>query len=116
MKFFNKGLKKIVKKEGLLRRLKNIEDKNEEQLKIIKNKTANIKEVTGFFEEPLSLEAQALIEEIRITQTDVDYRKLKFRGGNNATYNFSNNKTFKQLFRELYLQKNDNRSCKTCAR
>ena len=31
--FFNKGLKEEDKKEGLLKRLKNIEDKNEEQLK-----------------------------------------------------------------------------------
>ena len=35
-KIFNKGLKKEHKKEGILKRLKNIEDKNEEQLKAIK--------------------------------------------------------------------------------
>ena len=33
-KFFNKGLKEQDKKEGLSKRLKNIEDKNEEQLKV----------------------------------------------------------------------------------
>ena len=37
-KFFNKGLKEEDKKEGLLKRLKNIEDKSEEQLKAIKSK------------------------------------------------------------------------------
>ena len=37
-KVFNKGLDENYKKEGLLKRLKNIEDKNEEQLKMIKNK------------------------------------------------------------------------------
>ena len=47
-KIFNKGLKEENKKEGLLKRLKNIEDKNEEQLKAIKNKTGNIKEDTDF--------------------------------------------------------------------
>ena len=31
-KFFNKGLNEEDKKEGLLKRLKNIEDKNKEQL------------------------------------------------------------------------------------
>ena len=36
-KVFNKGLKKEDKKEGLLKRLRNIEGKNEEQLKAIKN-------------------------------------------------------------------------------
>ena len=36
-KIFNKGLDKDDKKEGLFKRLKNIEDKNEKQLKAIKD-------------------------------------------------------------------------------
>ena len=36
-KIFNKGLKEEDKKEGLLKRLKNIEGKNEKQLKAIKD-------------------------------------------------------------------------------
>ena len=36
-KIFNKGLDKYDEKEGLLKRLKNIEDKNEEQLKLPSN-------------------------------------------------------------------------------
>ena len=36
-KAFNKGLDEGDKKEGLLKRLKNIEDKNEQQLKAIKD-------------------------------------------------------------------------------
>ena len=43
-KIFNKGLNKDDQKEGLLNRLKNIEDKNKELLKV-KNKTENIKEL-----------------------------------------------------------------------
>ena len=81
-----------------MKRLKNIEDKNEEQLKVIKNKTGNIKEVTDFVKETLSLKAK----EIKIVQKDVDYRKLKIRDGNNITYDFSDYKTFKELFRDLY--------------
>ena len=81
-KIFNKGLEKEDKKEGLLKRLKNIEDKNEEQLKAIKNKASeNLKEVADFVKESLSLEAKQLIEEVRVRQKDVDYRKLKLRGG-----------------------------------
>ena len=34
-KIFNKGLKEEDKKEGLLKRLRNIEDKNEDKLKAI---------------------------------------------------------------------------------
>ena len=91
-KIFNKGLSEDDKKEGLLKKRKNIEDKNEELLK-------NIKEVTDFVKEPLRLKAKALIEEIRVIQKDLDYRKLIIRGGNNIMYDFSNYKTFKELFR-----------------
>ena len=36
-KIFNKGLVKDDKNKGLFKRLKNIEDKNEEQLKLLSN-------------------------------------------------------------------------------
>ena len=103
-KVFNKGLdNKDDQKEGLLKRLKNIEDENKERLKARENKTAeNIREVTDFVNEPLSLEGKGLIEEIKAVQKDVDYRKLKIRGGNNVAYNFSEYKTFIELFRDLY--------------
>ena len=93
----------MIKKKDL-KRLKNIENKKEELLKA-KNKTENIKEVTDFVDEPLGLEARDLIEEIRIIQKDVDYRKLKLRGGNNTDYDFSDYKTFKELFKGLYYKK-----------
>ena len=101
-KFFNKGLKEKDKKEGLLKRLKYIEDKSEEQLKTIKSKNEYIKEITDFVEEPLSLEAKELIQEIRIIQKDIDYRKLKVTGGNKNMYDFSDYKIFKELFKDLY--------------
>ena len=100
-KIFNKGLSEDDKKEGLLKKLKNIKDKNEQLLKI-KNKTENIKEVTDFVKEPLSLEAKALIEEIRTIKKDVDYRKLIIRGGNNVTYDFSNYKHLKNYL-EIFI-------------
>ena len=100
--FFNRGFKEEDKKERLLKRLKNIGDKSEEKLKAIKNKIEGIKEVTDFFEEPLSLEAKGLIEEIRIIQKDVVYRKLKIIGGNKNTCDFSDYKTFKELLSDLY--------------
>ena len=105
-KIFNKGLKEKDKKEGLLKRPKNIEDKNEEQWKT-KNKNENIKEVTDFVKDPLSLKAKGLIEEISAIQKDVDYRKLKITGDNKVEYDFSDYKTFKEL-----LQKNYNRGCR----
>ena len=104
-KVFNKGLDKEEKKEGLLKRLKNIEDKNEELLKTTKNKTENIKEITDFAKETLSPEAEDLIKEIKTIQKNVDYRKLKITGGNKITYDFSDYKTVNELVKDLYYKK-----------
>ena len=38
-------------------------------------------------------------------QKDVDYKKLKIRGGDNTDYDFSDYNTFKELFRNLYYKK-----------
>ena len=81
-----------IKKEGLLKRLKNIEDKNEKLLEV-KNKTKeNRKEITDFVHQPLTFEAKKLIEKIKVIQKDVNYRKLKIRGGDNLDYDFSDSK------------------------
>ena len=88
-KFFNKELKEEDEKEVLSKRLKNSEDKNEEQLKAVKYKAEYIKEVTNFVEEPLSQEAIALINEIKSMQKNFDYVKLKFTDCNNVRYYFS---------------------------
>ena len=101
-KFFTKGLdEEEDKKEGSLKRLKNIE----ELLKITKNKTKSIKEITSFSEEPFSPKAKVLIEKTRIIQKDADYKKLKTTGGNNITYNFSDFKTFNDLYKDLISKK-----------
>ena len=47
----------------------------------------------------------ALFEEIKTIQKNVDYRKLKITCGNNVTYDFSDFKTFNNLFKELYFKK-----------
>ena len=104
-KVFTKGLNKDDQKDGLFKRLKNIEDKNEELLKIRKNKTENIKKITNFSEETFSPEAITLFEEIKTIQKNVDYRKLKIIGGNNVAYDFSDFKTFNDLYKNLYSKK-----------
>ena len=79
----------------MFKRLKNIEDKSEKLLEVKNNTIGNIKEVTDFVDQPLSFEAKELIEEIKAIRGDVDYRKLKIKGGNNVDYDFSDYKTFK---------------------
>ena len=75
------------------KRVKNIEDKNKQQFKAIKSKNENVKKITDFSQKiALSLEAKALIVEIKIIQRVVDYRKLKITGGNSVLYSFSDYK------------------------
>ena len=50
----------------------------------------------------MSLEAKELIEEIKIIQKDAHSRKLNVTDGNKTMYDFSDYKTFKELFRDVY--------------
>ena len=101
-KFFNRGLKKEKdKKEGLLKRLKNIEDKNEVPLKIIRYKT-DINSYVNVFDEHITREVAALIKEIKSIEDNVDYSKLSFVGGNKNLYGFKNFKTFEKLIKDLH--------------
>ena len=103
-KIFNIGLSEDDKKETLLKKLKNIEDKNEQLLEI-KQKAENIREITDFVKEPLSPEANALIDEIRAIQKVVNYKKLKIIDGKKNDHDFTDSKTFNELFRDLYYKK-----------
>ena len=102
-KIFNKGLSEDDKKEGILKRLKSLEDKNK-----VENKVENkdiIKEVTDFVDQPLTSKAKKLLKEIKIIQKNVNYRKLIIKGGNMKKYNFSNYRTFLKLFKDLYYRR-----------
>ena len=70
-KMFNKGLSKDDQKEGLFKRLKNIEDKNEKQLKSIEDENENqldtnsksLKSISYFRQ--LSTKAKELFEKLQ---------------------------------------------------
>ena len=63
-RIINRGLKKEDKKERILKRLKLIEDKNEEQIKTIKSKTG-LKSKSDLFDKDLTLKVIALIKEFK---------------------------------------------------
>ena len=66
-KVFNKARDESDKKEGLLKRLKNVEGKNEEQLKMIENKKNDqlgIKSVEDIFDEELSHKAKNVLSKM----------------------------------------------------
>ena len=75
-KIFDKGLKEDEEEEqGLLKRLKNIEDKNEEQLRAVKSKTENIKDVTWFCERTLKFESKG----VKLMKLEL-YKKMLITG------------------------------------
>ena len=84
---FNKGLDESDKKEGLLKRLKNIEDKSEEQLKVTENKKDNqlgIKSSTNVLDEELSPEAKNMITKLSNQEKIINYKKFSCKRDRNC--------------------------------
>ena len=69
-KVFNERLNEDDQREGLLKRLKNNEDKSQEQLKAFKSKT-DTKSQIDLFNEKLSSEAVALLKEVKDIEDNV---------------------------------------------
>ena len=87
-----------------MKRLKNIEDKKEEQLKIIRNirDKTDIRSYINFLDKYLTLEAVAVILEIKSLEDKNDDDKLSFIGGNKKLYDFKNFKISEKLIKDLY--------------
>ena len=87
-----------------MKRLKNIEDKKEEQLKIIRNirDKTDIISCINFLDKYLTLEAAAVILETKSLEDKNDDDKLSFIGGNKKLYDFKNFKIFEKLIKDLY--------------
>ena len=61
-----------------------------------------MKEVTDFNDQSLRFEAEELLEEIKTIQKNVNYRRLKIKGGNMKDYDFSDYRTFKN-YSEIFI-------------
>ena len=88
-KLFNKGLDKDDKKEGLIKRLKNIKNKNEEQLKVLKDQLmkqpiiSKVKNPTFnnvSFRNLLDDKSMKVFHKIRYQDEIIDYSRLNFVG------------------------------------
>ena len=103
VKVFNIGLGESDKKERLLKRPKNIEDKSEEQLKAIENKKDNqlgIKSMAHILDEKLSQEAKNLLT--KLNSQEVKYAKLDFKGDKELQFEFGDYRSLKELFKAIY--------------
>ena len=80
-KFLNEGLNEDDKKEGLFKRLKNIEDKNEKQIKSnwrLRKKAIGYKFKIIKVNQILSPKAKELLEKITKERNDIDPKKFVF--------------------------------------
>ena len=87
---FNKGLDSSEKQEGLLKRLKNIEDKTDKQLNENKDSQLDIKAIGYTIKEELSQETKSMLEKLNNQEKLINYRKPNFTGGNKVDYDFVN--------------------------
>ena len=112
-KLFTIGLEKEEdKKEGLLKRLKNIEGKNEEQLKVLKDqsqkqsiiskvKNPNFNKVS--FRNLLYAKSMEVFNEIRDQDEIIDYLRLSFVGSSKKyTFQFKKFLSFGNLAENIY--------------
>ena len=86
---FNKELDANEKQVGLLKRLKNIEDKTDKQLEENKDNELSIKSITYTVKEELSQETKNILEKLNNQDKLITYKKLYFKGGNNVDYDFN---------------------------
>ena len=93
-KIFDKGLSEDDKKEGFFKRLKNIEDKNKEQLEAIKDykekqltDSKSLKAISYFNQ--LSSKAKGLYERITKEKNDIDPEKSVCVKTDGTIFNFN---------------------------
>ena len=87
---FNKGLDTSEKQEGLLKGLKNIEDKADRQPNQNNDYQLGLKSIGYKFKEGLSQGAKIAFDKIVDKERSNHYLKLGFRGDNNKDYDFTN--------------------------
>ena len=111
-KTFNEGLSEDDKKEGLFKRLKNLEDKNEKQLKAIENKNekqldTNLKSLKSIsYFSQLSTKAKELFEKIKKEKNDIDPEKFVCVKTDGTIFNFNIFKNSLDLASNIYRDKN----------
>ena len=94
-----------MKKEGLLKRLKNIEDKTDNQLLAIedkKNNQSGLKSISYTIREKLPEKAINAFDSLVDKDKTINYRKLGYKGDNNVYYDFTSFSSLGELFKQIY--------------
>ena len=105
-KDFDKGLNEKDKKEGLLKRLKNIGNKNEKQLnnqlKLVENDSGNKKPFKRLKFLEISQDAKETLAKLKDINDEIDYRKLVCVRTNERVYDFHIFRKLADLSRNIY--------------
>ena len=110
---FNKGLDESDKKEGLLKRLKNNECKNKEQLDEIKHQGERLLEAISSygatnksqkieFDSEKNQEAKELVHEVKEISRKNKYKKIVCSHSNATPYDFNKFRDIKQLGNDIF--------------
>ena len=98
---FNKELEKNEKQVGLLKRLKNIQDKTDKQLNENKDSQLGIKYIAYTIKEKLSEEAKNMLEKLNNLEKLINFQKLYLKGGKNVEYDFTEYRSLKEFLRQF---------------
>ena len=86
----------------MLKRLKNIEDRTDNQLKENKVSQLGIKSIGYGVRQEISQEAKNILENLNNQEKLINYKKPGFKGVNNKDYDFTNFISLRELFRAIY--------------
>ena len=96
---------KANKKEGLLKRLKNIEGKDEEQLKLAENKKEKqlgIESVNNMFDKKLSPEAKNMIVKLSNQEEIIKYKWPYFKPSSVNEFEFIDYMSLEELLKGIH--------------
>ena len=99
---FNKGLEKDEKQVGLLKRLKNIEGKTDEQLKENKGNQLGMKSIGFDFKKGISPEGHEAYKKTVDKKKLIDYRYLNMKASPKNEYDFRMFRPLKPFFETIY--------------
>ena len=94
----------MIKKEGLLKRLRNIENKCEKQLELIENKEQKqlgIKSGINIFDEHLSQKIKNMLNQLNNQEKGINYKRLNFKRDKNLEFDFRGYRSLKEFLRKF---------------
>ena len=105
---FNKGLDSSEKQEGLLKRLKNIEDKTNNQLQANEDQKYNqsvLKPIGYTIRNQLPEKAIKAFNDLVDKEKTINYTRLHYKGCNNNEYDFTIFSSLGELLKQIYYGK-----------